>query len=65
MGKKGNVQQEQNQNVQAAAEFQNNAIRDFVEEKAGVFRTKGTVDESTARLPDDQNRMITQHNLRK
>ncbi|KHL92058.1 hypothetical protein QW71_31290 [Paenibacillus sp. IHB B 3415] len=65
MSKSTNVQQEQNQNVKEAAEIQNKAIREFVEEKAGDSRTKGPVDESTARLPDDQNRLITQHNLRK
>jgi hypothetical protein len=45
--------------------FQNQAIREFVEEKAGDSRTKGSVNESTARVTDDQNRLITQHNLRK
>lgn len=65
MSKNENIQQEQNQNSQEAAEVQNKAIREFVEEKAGGSRAKGPVDESTARLPDDQNRMITQHNLRK
>ncbi|WP_156130926.1 hypothetical protein NYE80_22895 [Paenibacillus sp. FSL H7-0357] len=45
--------------------FQNKAIREFVEEKAGDSRTKGPFDESTARMTDDQNRLITQHNLRK
>ncbi|MBW4085344.1 hypothetical protein [Paenibacillus sp. S150] len=65
MGKSDNVQQEQNQNSKEAAEFQNKAIREFVEEKAGDSRTKSPVDESTARMPDDQNRLITQHNLRK
>ncbi|MEK3836778.1 hypothetical protein [Paenibacillus sp. FSL R7-0128] len=65
MSKKTNVRQEQNQNSKEAAEFQNKAIREFVEEKAGDSRTKGPVDESTTRMPDDQNRMITQYNLRK
>ncbi|NOU78592.1 hypothetical protein GC101_06825 [Paenibacillus sp. LMG 31459] len=65
MSKSANVQQEQNQNAKEAAEIQNKAIREFVEDKAGDSRTKGPVDESTARLPDDQNRLITQHNLRK
>ncbi|WP_342421972.1 hypothetical protein [Paenibacillus sp. FSL E2-0178] len=65
MSKSTNVQQEQNQNAKEAAKIQNKAIREFVEDKAGDSRTKGPVDESTARLPDDQNRLITQHNLRK
>jgi hypothetical protein len=65
LSKSTNVQQEQNQNAKEAAEIQNKAIREFVEDKAGDSRTKGPVDESTARLPDDQNRLITQHNLRK
>lgn len=65
MGKDNNVQQEQNQNTSESAAFQNNAIREFIEEKTGSPRAKGPVNESTARLPDDQNRLITQHNLRK
>ncbi|WNS44546.1 hypothetical protein [Paenibacillus sp. MMS20-IR301] len=65
MSKSDNVQQEQNQNAKEAAEFQNKAIREFVEEKAEDTRSRGPVDESTSRMPDDQNRMITQHNLRK
>lgn len=65
MSKNTNVQQEQNQNSKEAAESHNKAIREFVEEKATDSRTKGPVDESTGRMPDDQNRLITQHNLRK
>ncbi|MEK3878522.1 MULTISPECIES: hypothetical protein [unclassified Paenibacillus] len=65
MSKNSDARQEQNQNAKEAAEFQNQAIREFVEDKAGDTRTKGPVDESTARLPDDQNRLISQHNLRK
>lgn len=65
MSKDNNVQKEQNENANEAAEFQNQALREFVEEKAGDSKTKSPVDEKTARLPDDQNRMITQHNLRK
>ncbi|UQZ32357.1 hypothetical protein C2I18_01600 [Paenibacillus sp. PK3_47] len=65
MSKDNNVQQEQNQNIQETAEFQNQAMRDFVEEKAGDNRSRGPVDDSTSRLSDDQNRLISQHNLRK
>ncbi|MEK4327695.1 hypothetical protein MKX70_17865 [Paenibacillus sp. FSL R7-0312] len=65
MSKSTNIQQEQKQNAKEAAEVQNKAIREFVEDKAGDSRTRGPVDESTGRLPDDQNRLITQHNLRK
>lgn len=62
MSKDNNVPQEQNHNAKEAAEFQNQAIREFVEDHAADTRTKGPVDESTARLPDNQNRLITQHN---
>ncbi|WP_405114620.1 hypothetical protein MHH28_10465 [Paenibacillus sp. FSL K6-1217] len=65
MSKSSDARQDQNPNAKEAAEFQNQTIREFVEEKAGNNRTKGPVDESTARLPDDQNRLISQHNLRK
>ncbi|KWX78044.1 hypothetical protein [Paenibacillus jilunlii] len=65
MSKKDNVQQEQKRNSIEAAEVQNKAMREFVEENTVDSRTKGLVDESTARLTDDQNRLITQHNLRK
>jgi hypothetical protein len=65
LGKSNNVQQEQNQISKDSAEFQNNVIREFVEEKTGNPGTKGPVDESTARLSDDQNRLTTQHNLRR
>ncbi|WP_342561765.1 hypothetical protein NST84_19195 [Paenibacillus sp. FSL R7-0345] len=62
MSKDKQITQEQTENAKEAAEFQNQAIRDFVEERANDSRTKGPVDESTARMPDNQNRMITQHN---
>ncbi|AIQ53605.1 hypothetical protein [Paenibacillus sp. FSL R7-0331] len=62
MSKDSKVAQEQTENAKEAAEFQNQAIRDFVEERAADSKTKGPVDESTARMPDNQNRMITQHN---
>jgi hypothetical protein len=65
LNKGNNFPQEQNQNATESAEFQNNAIREFVEDKTGHHRGRGRVDESTSRLPDDQNRLITQHNLRK
>lgn len=65
MSKDNNAQQEQNQNAKEAAEFQNQTIREFVEDKAGDSRAKGPVDESTGRLPDDQNRLISQNNKRK
>ncbi|MBY0010153.1 hypothetical protein [Paenibacillus typhae] len=62
MSKDKQIAQEQTENAKEAAEFQNQAIRDFVEERAADTRTKGPVNESTTRLPDNQNRMITQHN---
>lgn len=62
MSKDKQIAQEQTENVKEAAEFQNQAIRDFVEERAADTRTKGPVNESTTRMPDNQNRMITQHN---
>lgn len=65
MNKANNVQQEQNQSREEAAEFQSKSMREFIEDNAGDTRTKGLVDESTARMSDDQNRLITQHNLRK
>ncbi|WP_379129340.1 hypothetical protein [Paenibacillus sp. sgz500958] len=65
MSKGNNFPQEQNQNSNEAAQFQNNAIREFVEDKTGNPRGRGPVDERTSRFPDDQNRLITQHNLRK
>ena len=65
MDKSREIQQAQNQNMKESAEFQNQVTREFVEEQAGSSKTKGPVDESTARMPDDQNRLITQHNLRK
>ncbi|AIQ69760.1 hypothetical protein [Paenibacillus graminis] len=65
MSKNDNVQQEQNRNSTEAAEVQNKAMREFVEENTVDSRTKGLVDESTARMTDDQNRLVTQHNLRK
>ncbi|MNE97242.1 hypothetical protein D3C80_1955570 [compost metagenome] len=62
MSKDKVIAQEQTENAKEAAEFQNQTIRDFVEERAADTRTKGPVNESTTRLPDNQNRMITQHN---
>jgi hypothetical protein len=65
LSKDNNVQQEQNQQLNESAEFQNNALREFIEEKTGSPRQEGSVREGTTRLSDDQNRLITQHNLRK
>ncbi|KUP21201.1 hypothetical protein [Paenibacillus sp. DMB5] len=62
MSKDKQIAQEQTENAKEAAEFQNQAIRDFVEERAADTRNKGPVNDSTTRLPDNQNRMITQHN---
>lgn len=50
---------------QASAELQQNAMKEFLEEKTGTPRNRGPVQEDTSRLPDDQNRMISEHNLRK
>ncbi|MDF9840266.1 MULTISPECIES: hypothetical protein [unclassified Paenibacillus] len=62
MSKDKQIAQEQTENAKEAAEFQNQAIRDFVEERAADTGSKGPVNEHTTRLPDNQNRMITQHN---
>ena len=50
---------------QASAELQQNDMKEFLEEKTGAPRNRGPVQEDTSRLPDDQNRMISEHNLRK
>ncbi|WP_150273623.1 hypothetical protein [Paenibacillus tepidiphilus] len=59
------IQTEEALNSAEAAEFQSQKIREFVAEEAPDSRTPGPVDEHTARVPDQQNRMISQHNLRK
>lgn len=57
-----NINKEQHKNSDESLAFHSNAIREFVEEKTGKPGTKGLVDESTARMSDDQNRLITEHN---
>lgn len=61
MSKDNNVDQEQIQNVKEAVEFQNQVIREFVEDHAERHKNQRSIEESTARLPDNQNRMI-KHN---
>ncbi|WP_191089477.1 MULTISPECIES: hypothetical protein [Paenibacillus] len=46
-------------------EAQIEATRDFLENRTGEPAAPGPVNEDTARLPDNQNRLISQHNLRK
>ncbi|MFC3745917.1 hypothetical protein [Paenibacillus sp. GCM10012306] len=65
MSKDNKVQQEQIQQLNESAEFQNNVLREFIEDKTGDPGTRGSVDESTARVSDDQNRLITKRNMRK
>ncbi|WP_019910038.1 hypothetical protein [Paenibacillus sp. HW567] len=60
-----NVQHDQNQYSKEADELQNSVIREFVEDNTIDSRKEGKVDESTAKIPDEQNRLITyrhQHN---
>ncbi|ASA22870.1 hypothetical protein [Paenibacillus donghaensis] len=64
MAENDHVQQEQNHNTTESAEFQNQVTRDFVEDKTGAPVDQGPVSEKTARLSDDQNRLITVHNRR-
>ncbi|AIQ36808.1 MULTISPECIES: hypothetical protein [unclassified Paenibacillus] len=65
MTKGNNAEQAQNQDPNEIAEFQNSVTREFVEEHTGTFIVKGSVNESTARVSDDQNRLITKRNMRK
>ncbi|MFF2014397.1 hypothetical protein [Paenibacillus sp. NPDC058177] len=65
MSKDNKVQQEQIQHLNESAEFQNNALREFIEEKTGSPKPEESVHEGTTRLSDDQNRLITQRNMRK
>jgi hypothetical protein len=39
--------------------------REFVEDHTGAIVDKGPVNESKARVSDDQNRLITKRNMRK
>lgn len=65
MTKNNNAQQEQNQDLNENAKFQKSVTREFVEDHTGNSANKGPVSGSTARVADDQNRLITQQNLRK
>lgn len=65
MPKNNNPQQEQNHDSTERAELQNSGTRKFVEDHTGTSVNKGPVSEGTARVADDQNRLITQQNLRK
>ncbi|WP_151734524.1 hypothetical protein [Paenibacillus tengchongensis] len=66
MNKKAeDIQAEETFNAVEAAEFQSQTTREFLAEETPDSRTPGPVDEHTARVPDQQNRMISQHNLRK
>lgn len=44
---------------------QKNQFRHFVEDVSGGFSGNDGVTEDKGRIPDDQNRMIDKHNLRK
>lgn len=64
-GKNVHQQHDQHQLSKNADELQNSVIREFVEENTIDSRKEGKVDESTAKMPDEQNRLITyrhQHN---
>jgi hypothetical protein len=63
--KDNNAEQGQNQDPNEIAEFQNSVTREFVEDHTGTIVDKGPVNESTARVSDDQNRLITKRNMRK
>ncbi len=65
MTKDNNAEQEQNLDQSELTALQNKVTRDFVEDHTGSLADKVQVDESTARLSDDQNRLITQRNMRK
>ncbi|WP_405168473.1 hypothetical protein [Paenibacillus sp. FSL H3-0286] len=65
MTKDNNAEQGQNQDSNEVAELQNSVTREFVEEHTGAPIDKGLTDSSKARVSDDQNRLITQRNLRK
>lgn len=65
MTKDNNAEQEQNLDQSELTALQNKVTRDFVEDHTGSPADKVQVDESTARLSDDQNRLITQRNMRK
>lgn len=65
MTKDNNAEQGQNKESNEVAEFQNSVTREFVEEHTGTPVDKGLVDPSKARVSDDQNRLITQRNMRK
>lgn len=65
MTKDNIAEQEQNQDPNEQAELLNSITREFVEEHTGAPIDKGPVDESTARVSDDQNRLITKRNMRK
>ncbi|WP_339319911.1 hypothetical protein [Paenibacillus sp. FSL R10-2734] len=65
MTRDNNAKQEQNQDQSELTELQNNVTREFVENHTGTPNDNGSVNESTARVSDDQNRLITQRNMRK
>ncbi|WP_340004114.1 hypothetical protein MHH52_19535 [Paenibacillus sp. FSL K6-0276] len=65
MTKDNNVEQVQNPDPNEMAEFQNSVTREFVEDHTGTPIDNGPVNESTARVSDDQNRLITKRNMRK
>lgn len=65
MTKDNNAEQEQNLDQSELTAFQNSVTREFVEDHTGAPVDKGPVNESTARVSDDQNRLITQRNMRK
>lgn len=59
------AQQNQDEVSDGSAETKNSSMREFVEENTKGPIDRGPVDFSTARVPDDQNRLITEHNMRK
>ncbi|GGF74714.1 hypothetical protein GCM10010912_19920 [Paenibacillus albidus] len=65
MSKGNKAEQVKMQDSNETAVFQNQAIREFVEDKTGKPGAKGPVSQSTSRIDDDQNRLTSVHNLRK
>ncbi|MNH29989.1 hypothetical protein D3C79_902540 [compost metagenome] len=55
MTKDNNPEQAQNQDLNEKAEFQNSVTREFVENHTGTPNDHGPVNESAARVPDDQS----------
>lgn len=55
MTKDNNAEQAQNQDLNETAEFQKSVSREFVEDHTGIPIDHGPVNESAARVSDDQS----------